>query len=510
MPEQDRKMRVRFAPSPTGPLHIGGVRTALYNYLLAKKNGGDFILRIEDTDQTRFVPDAEEYIIESLKWCGIEPNEGVGFGDGKFAPYRQSDRKQIYRQYAEQMVESGNAYYAFDTPEELEQMRERLKISGNPSPQYNAAVREYMKNSLTLSKDEVKSRIANGEPHVIRIKVPRKEEIKFHDRIRGWVSFHSNMIDDKILLKTDGMPTYHLAHLVDDYLMQITLVIRGEEWLPSAPVHILTYRALGWENVMPEFAHLPLILKPDGNGKLSKRDGDRLGFPVYPLQWTDPETKETSMGFREKGFFPEALINFLALLGWHPGGNEEIFSMNELIEKFSVERIGKSGAKFDYEKAKFFNQHYLKKQSNAGLAKHLSGKMKEHNLNFSNEYVEKICGAVKEKCIFLNDLWNESQYFFIAPKQYDEKVLQKKWNENSKMISQKLMEKFQSLNEWSLQKIESAVKELEAQEQKKVDLQLLRVLVTGVSHGAMMFQTLEILGKEEVMNRMEKALASIK
>ena len=367
----DKKVRVRFAPSPTGPLHMGGVRTALYNYLFAKKHGGDFILRIEDTDQTRYVPGAEEYIIESLKWCNLIPDEGVGFG-GEYGPYRQSERKEtgMYRTYAEQLVENGYAYYAFDTPEELEQMRENLKKAGVAAPQYNAVTRNSMKNSLTLSAEEVKSRIENGDPYVIRIKMPRNEEVKFKDLIRGWVVVNSNNLDDKVIFKADGMPTYHLANVVDDYSMKITHVIRGEEWLPSGPLHVLLYKYLGWEEEMPQFAHLPLILKPDGNGKLSKRDGDRLGFPVFPLEWKDPKSGEISSGYREKGYFPEAFVNMLALLGWNPGTEQELFTLDELVQAFSLERVGKSGAKFDPDKTRWFNQQYLRKKSNEAIIIH--------------------------------------------------------------------------------------------------------------------------------------------
>src|ERR1051326_4562104 len=354
----ERRVRVRFAPSPTGPLHMGGVRTALYNYLFAKKNGGDFILRIEDTDQERVVPGAEEYIIESLKWCGIEPNEGVGFGDGEYKPYRQSERKAMYRQFAEQLVKSGHAYYAFDTNEELDEARKKMEAAKSTFS-YNAVTRQNMKNSLVFSEDETNKRIAAGEHYVIRIKIPRNEEVRLHDDIRGWVVVNTAQMDDKVLFKSDGMPTYHLANVVDDYTMKITHVIRGEEWLPSAPLHVLLYRYLGWENVMPEFAHLPLLLKPDGNGKLSKRDGDRLGFPVFPLQWQDTATGEKSSGYRESGYLPEAVVNLLAFLGWNPGTPQEIFSMNELVEAFTIDRISKHGAKFDQNKAKWYNQQYV-------------------------------------------------------------------------------------------------------------------------------------------------------
>jgi glutamyl-tRNA synthetase len=327
-----RRVRVRFAPSPTGPLHMGGIRTALYNYLLAKQQGGDFILRIEDTDQNRFVPGAEKYIIDSLKWCGIEPNEGIGFGDGPHAPYRQSERKALYKEYADKLIASDHAYYAFDTPEDLELMRANMQAQGVPNPAYNAVTRQYMKNSITLPKDEVESKLANNEPYVVRFKMPRNEEVKFHDEVRGWVVFNTSQLDDKVLFKSDGMPTYHLANVADDYMMQITHVIRGEEWLSSAPLHVLLYRAFGWEDIMPKFAHLSLILKPDGNGKLSKRDGDRLGFPSFALNWTDPETGETSTGYRERGFFSEAFINFLSLLGWNPGGDKELMTKDEMIK----------------------------------------------------------------------------------------------------------------------------------------------------------------------------------
>src|ERR1035437_2688548 len=365
---ENRRVRLRFAPSPTGGLHMGGVRTALFSYLFAKKHNGDFILRIEDTDQTRYVKGAEEYIIESLKWCGIEPNEGVGFGDGPHKPYRQSERKEscIYKKYADQLIASGHAYYAFDTPEELDAMRKRLEAAKVAAPQYNSVTRQNMRNSLTLSEDEVKKLMDAGTPFVVRLKVPRNEEIRFHDIIRGWVVVNSTQVDDKVLLKSDGMPTYHLAHIVDDIEMEISHAVRGEEWLPSAPAHILIYRYLGYEDKMPLLAHLPLILKPDGNGKLSKRD--KSGTPMFPLNWHDERTGESYIGYRESGFFPDAFVNMLAMLGWNPGTTQEIFSMEELIEAFSFERVNKSGAKFDPERTKWFNQQYLRKKSDAELA----------------------------------------------------------------------------------------------------------------------------------------------
>lgn len=413
------KVRVRFAPSPTGPLHIGGVRTALYNYLFAKKNGGDFILRIEDTDQNRFVPGAEQYIIESLKWIGIHPNEGVGFGDGPFAPYRQSDRKDTYRQYAEQLIQSGHAYYAFDSEADLEQLK-----AGNANFKYDATTRELGKNSLTLSEAEVQQRLANNEHYVIRIKLPADEEVKFHDEIRGWVTVHTSQMDDKVLLKSDGMPTYHLANVCDDYVMKITHVIRGEEWLPSAPLHVLLYRFLGWEDVMPKFAHLPLLLKPDGNGKLSKRDGDRLGFPVFPLEWTDPKTGELSSGYKQRGYLPEAVLNMLAFLGWNPGTEQEIFSLEELTGAFSLDNIHKAGAKFDFEKAKWFNAEYIKKLSNEELADLVQSQVSTTFGTQDATYLTKAVGLVKERLIFLNDII-QFGYLFQTPEKYAEASLAK-------------------------------------------------------------------------------------
>ena len=386
---ENRRVRVRFAPSPTGPLHIGGVRTALYNYLFAKKHGGDFLLRIEDTDQSRFVAGAENYIVDALNWCGIHVDEGVSAGGTK-GPYKQSERKAIYRQYADQLIESKHAYYAFDTPEELTEMRERMKSAGMASPQYNAVTRNSMKNALTLPAEEVKARLDRGDKYVIRIKMPRNEDVKFEDLIRGWVSVNTNNLDDKVLFKSDGMPTYHLANVVDDYLMNISHVIRGEEWLPSAPLHVLLYRSLGWESVMPKFAHLPLILKPDGNGKLSKRDGDRLGFPVFPTNWTNPETGEESSGYRERGYYPEAFNNMLAFLGWNPGTTQELFTMQELIEAFSLNRVGRAGAKFDFDKTKWFNQQYLRNQTSEDLAKQLSPLLKKGGFDAENDYIGRV------------------------------------------------------------------------------------------------------------------------
>ena len=409
----ERPVRVRFAPSPTGPLHIGGVRTALYNYLLARKHGGTMILRIEDTDQNRFVPGAEQYIMESLKWVGIEIDEGIEQG-GPHAPYRQSERKPMYAQYAYDMIEKGFAYYAFDTEEDIEQMRKRLEAS-KMQPAYDSVSRMSMKNSITLPADEVKARLERGDNYVIRIKLPRKEEVRFHDVIRGWVVVNTSTMDDKVLLKGDGMPTYHLANVVDDYLMGISHVIRGEEWLPSAPLHVMLYRYLGWEDVMPEFAHLPLLLKPEGNGKLSKRDGDRLGFPVFPLQWTDPKTNEVSSGYKESGYYPEAVTNMLALLGWHPSGNQEMFSMEELIQEFSLERVSKSGAKFDLQKALWFNQQYLQQKPLNEQYEILKPLIEAKGYDTCQEYVEQVVVLMREKVQFVKDVVEEGYYFFEHP-----------------------------------------------------------------------------------------------
>lgn len=511
-----RKTRVRFAPSPTGPLHMGGVRTALYNYLFAKKNGGDFILRIEDTDQTRFVPGAEEYIIEALKWCGISPNEGVGFGDGPHAPYRQSERKPMYRQFAEQLVKDGHAYYAFDTSEELEEARARMEKAGG-SFSYNAITRQNMKNSLALSHDEVEKRIASGEAYVIRIKIPRNEEIRLHDIIRGWVVVHSSQMDDKVLFKSDGMPTYHLANVVDDYTMQITHVIRGEEWLPSAPLHVLLYRFLGWESVMPQFAHLPLLLRPDGNGKLSKRDGDRLGFPVFPLNWTDPNTKEQSSGYRERGYFPEAFINMLALLGWHASGNQELFTLDELVREFSLERVSKHGAKFDPEKTKWFNQQYLRQKSDQALAELFLPIVKEKLAAISGqtadpEYIKKVCALIKEKAGFINEFWDLGQYFFQEPTQYDPEVIKKRWNDKSKSFLLALAGAFASSGTFTAADAENIFKQTcESTGTKSGEvMQLFRVCMSGAAGGPALFEVAALLGKETVVKRLQSAINRIK
>lgn len=496
-----RTVRVRFAPSPTGPLHIGGVRTALFNYLFAKQNGGVNILRIEDTDQTRFVPGAEEYIVKSLEWVGITFDEGVHVG-GPYGPYRQSDRKPDYRQYADQLIASGHAYYAFDTPEELEAMRQRLKDSGM-SAQYDAISRMSMKNSLTLSADEVASRLANGEPYVIRAKLPRKEEIRFKDLIRGWVSFHSNQLDDKVLMKADGMPTYHLANVVDDYLMKITHVIRGEEWLPSAPLHVLLYQFFGWQDYMPDFAHLPLILKPEGNGKLSKRDGDRLGFPVFPLEWKDPQSGEISSGYKESGYEPQAVANMLALLGWHPSNNQELFEMAELIEAFSIEKISKNGAKFDVDKAKWFNHQYLMKRSNTDIAHQLLPILQAKNFNPTIDYLEKVVALTKEKVTFASEIPDLANYFFTNPTLFDEKTLAKKWKSPIPEQLTQLATSFNQLEDFTASSIENAFQSLVSSLQVSPGnlMQPLRLAVSGQAGGPPIFEMLALLGKEIVYER---------
>lgn len=506
---ENRKVRVRFAPSPTGPLHMGGVRTALYNYLFAKKHGGDFILRIEDTDQNRFVPGAEDYIIEALKWCGIEPNEGIGFGDGPHAPYRQSERKAMYRQYAEQLVASGHAYYAFDTSEELTEMREKLEAAKAVSAAYNAVTRANMKNSITLPEDEVKRRLEAGDEYVIRIKLPRSEEVRFHDIIRGWVTVHTSNMDDKVLYKSDGMPTYHLANIVDDYLMKVTHVIRGEEWLPSAPLHVLLYRYLGWEDVMPQFAHLPLLLKPDGNGKLSKRDGDRLGFPVFPLNWVDPTSGEQSSGYRERGYYPDAFINMLALLGWNPGTQQEIFTLEELAQAFSLERVSKSGAKFDPEKTKWFNQQYLRAQSNEELAKAYLPELAAKGFNPDMDTLARISGMAKERSTFVSDFWENSWFFFQAPDKYDETTVQKKWNADAAGLLTELAARFDAIDNFTHDNIHNAFNSFLEEKGLKIGamLPLFRLSVTGLGQGPGMFDVAELLGKEETLSRVNRAIA---
>ena len=500
----EKRVRVRFAPSPTGGLHMGGIRTALFNYLFAKKHGGDFILRIEDTDQTRFVEGAEEYIIESLKWCGIEPNEGVGFGDGKHAPYRQSERKNlgIYKTYANKLIASGFAYYAFDTTEELEEMRKRLEAAKVVAPQYNAVSRLNMRNSLTLSEDDVKKLLDQGEKYVVRLKVPRNEEIRFNDIIRGWVTVNSAQVDDKVLLKSDGMPTYHLAHIVDDIEMEITHAVRGEEWLPSAPAHILIYRYLGLEAQMPKLAHLPLILNPDGNGKISKREAR---FPVFPLSWHDPREATPYIGYKESGYYPEAFINILALLGWNPGNNEELFSVDHLAELFSFERVHKSGAKFDPEKAKWFNQQYLRAKSDHELSQVFKPILKEKGHEKDDTFMIDFCKLVKEKVQFVHEFWDHGKYIFEAPTSYDQKIMTKKWNDTSVTLFNSVLITFNSIDTWTSQNIHDAFEDL-LKTTGKIDMQLLRVLITGVAGGPQLFDMLALIGKDDVIKRLELAL----
>ncbi len=501
-----KKVRVRFAPSPTGPLHIGGVRTALYNYLFAKQHGGDMLLRIEDTDSNRFVPGAEDYIIEALQWLGIGIDEGIGVG-GPHAPYRQSERKPIYRKYVDQLLDAGLAYIAFDTPTELEAKRAEI-----PNFQYDARTRGEMSNSLTLPAEEVKKRIEQGDQYVVRIKIEPDEDITVNDLIRGDVTINSSILDDKVLYKSaDGLPTYHLANVVDDYLMKITHVIRGEEWLPSAPLHVILYRYLGWADDMPHFAHLPLLLKPDGNGKLSKRDGDRLGFPVFPLNWKDPKSGETSSGYREAGYFPEAVVNFLALLGWNPGNDQEMFSMQELINQFSLEKVSKSGAKFDYEKGKWFNHKYLQLKSNEELADLFQHILVEKDIIEDSQKVIQIVSLVKERANFITDLWEQSRFFFEAPVEYDAKTVQKRWKADTPAQMLELIDVLNGIDDFSAEHTEEVVKAWI--ESKGYGLgavmNAFRLSVVGAAKGPHMFDITAILGKEETIARVKRAVETI-
>ncbi|MCA6436372.1 MAG: glutamate--tRNA ligase [Bacteroidetes bacterium] len=500
----EKRVRVRFAPSPTGGLHMGGVRTALFNYLFAKRHGGDFILRIEDTDQTRFVEGAEEYIVNALKWCGISPNEGVGFGDGPHKPYRQSERKElgIYKKYADKLIASGHAYYAFDSNEELEEMRKRMEAAKVVAPQYNNVTRQNMRNSLTLPEDEVKRLLDANTPHVIRLKVPRNEEIRFEDIIRGWVIVNSNQIDDKVLLKSDGMPTYHLAHIVDDIEMQISHAVRGEEWLPSAPAHVLIYRYLGLEAEMPKLAHLPLILNPDGNGKISKREAR---FPVFPLSWKDPREAEPFIGYKESGYYPEAFVNILALLGWNPGDNKEIMSLTEMASLFDFDRVNKAGAKFDPDKAKWFNQQYLRMQSDESLASEFKLVLESKGIKRDNEFILQFCKLVKEKVQFTKEFWNEGVYVFEAPVSFDEKVMTKKWNPTNKELFTKVYQRFKNLDIWTAVVLHDDFTVAQT-ELGKIDMQMLRVIISGVAGGPQLFDLLALIGKEETIKRMDHFL----
>lgn len=500
-----KKVRVRFAPSPTGGLHVGGVRTVLFNYLFAKHFGGDFIVRIEDTDQTRFVEGAEDYIFETLAWCRLEPDESPRHG-GPFAPYRQSERKEIYRKYAEKLVSEGHAYYAFDTAEELDAKRKEI-----PNFQYNQVSRTQLKNSLTLQDDEVKKLLDANTKHVIRIKMPSNEEIKFTDMIRGEVSFNSSQVDDKVLLKADGMPTYHLAVVVDDYLMQITHAFRGEEWLPSAPVHILLWQYLfGLEN-MPQWAHLPLILKPDGNGKLSKRDGDRLGFPVFAMDWTDPKTNEKTIGFKERGFLPEAFINMLAMLGWNDGTDQEIFSLQELVEKFSMEHVHKAGAKFNYEKAKWFNGEWIKKLPVTSYKLQVASLLKGNGVDADEKKLEQVIELIKDRCTLLPDFVQQSSFFFKSPETIDIAAIQPKWNEQKNLFFLELIREFELMQFWNHEDLEKEFKEIAAaNEIKSGELMLpLRIMLVGGKFGPHVFNIAEVLGKDETIKRIENVLRVI-
>ena len=502
----NNKVRVRFAPSPTGGLHLGGVRTVLYNYLFARKHGGDFVLRIEDTDQTRYVEGAEQYIFDCLKWCGMEPDESP-IREGEYGPYRQSERKPLYRKYAEQLVNEGFAYYAFDTPDELEKMRAEFKTAENPSPQYDGKIRMQMKNSLTLPADEVKKLLAEGVRHVVRIKMPENETISFTDMIHHEVSFESSLVDDKVLLKADGMPTYHLAVVIDDHLMSITHAFRGEEWLSSAPVHVLLWKYLFGLDKMPQWAHLPLILGP--SGKLSKRDGAKYGFPVFAMNWTDPKTNELTEGFKEKGFLPEAFINLLAVLGWNDGTEQEIFSMDELIEKFSIERVHKAGAKFDFEKAKWFNHEWIKKSKVESLKLKVKNVLLAEAISVTDEILlEKVIELVKDRCSLLTDFYEQGKFFFVTPGSYDEASVKPKWDDAKKNYFETLSVKLSEENDFSVENIELAFKNLATEKNiKPGELQMiLRVMLVGSKIGPGVFVIAETIGKAETLHRIEKGV----
>ena len=499
-------VRVRFAPSPTGPLHIGGVRTALFNYLFAKKHGGTFYLRIEDTDQTRFVPGAEAYIFEALEWLGIAPDETIGKNE-KFGPYRQSERKAIYKQYADQLIDSGWAYYAFDTAESLDALRKEAEANGKTFI-YNHSVREQLDNSLTVSREKVEERIAAGEQYVVRFKTPINEILELKDIIRGDIKFDTNLLDDKVLFKSDGMPTYHLANIVDDHLMETSHVIRGEEWLPSLPLHHLLYKAFGWN--APEFAHLPLILKPIGNGKLSKRDGDKMGFPVFPLEWKTDEG--TSSGYRENGFFPEAVINFLALLGWNDGTEQEIFSLEELVEKFDLNRIHKAGAKFDPDKNKWFNHQYLQKQTDESLAKAFEKDVikKLGKCDFSFVEMTKIVSMIKERAHFVNEFWDLADYFFVGPNAYEDKAA-KNWKEETPDLMQQVISELNNIEDFTSVNIETLLKEWMTTNEIGMGkvMQPLRLSLVGALKGPHLFDIIEMIGKTETIKRIEKAIQTL-
>jgi len=500
----DKKVRVRFAPSPTGGLHLGGVRTVLFNYLFAKKHQGDFVLRIEDTDQSRYVAGAEDYILDCLKWCGLTPDESPVAG-GQYAPYRQSERKALYREYAERLVMQGHAYYAFDTPEELDRNRKEI-----PNFQYGHAYRDTLRNSLTLKQQEVDQLLAAGEPHVIRIKMPDNEHIHFNDMIRGNVSFETSQTDDKVLLKADGMPTYHLAVVVDDYLMKITHAFRGEEWLPSAPVHLLLWEYLGWKADMPQWAHLPLILKPDGHGKLSKRDGARLGFPVYAMNWFDEKTGELTPGFRELGFLPEAFLNLLAMLGWNDGTDNEIFSLDELVDKFSIERVNKAGAKFDFEKAKWFNAEWIKKSEARSLKSEVKRILEENDVVVKDDdFLLTVIDLVKERCTLMPDFYQQLAYFFEQPKEYDLNAVKPKWTDaKTEFFNTFILMLGESEASVEAAELEQNFKALAEEKGIKAGELMLpfRIMLVGGKFGPHVFDITVLLGKEETISRIQKAL----
>ena len=503
----DRKVRVRFAPSPTGPLHIGGVRTALFNYLFARQHHGDFVFRIEDTDSNRFVPGAEEYIIESFRWLGIKFDEGVSFG-GNHGPYRQSERRAIYKKYVEQLLSAGKAYIAFDTPEELEAKRNEIQ-----NFQYDAHTRLQMRNSLTMNAKDVQSRIDEGEQYVVRFKVEPGVEVHVHDMIRGEVVIKSDIIDDKVLYKSaDELPTYHLANIVDDHLMKITHVIRGEEWLPSAPLHVLLYEAFGWSDTMPAFAHLPLLLKPEGKGKLSKRDGDRLGFPVFPLEWHDPKSGEVSSGYRESGYFPEAVINFLALLGWNPGTEQEMFTLDELVEAFDISRCSKAGAKFDYQKGIWFNHEYILQKSNEEIATLFAPIVANNGIDVPMERVIKVVGMMKDRVNFVKELWPLCSFFFIPPTEYDEKTVKKRWKEYSAQQMTELAEVLKGIDDFTVEGQEPVVMKWVEEKQYKLGdvMNAFRLALVGIGKGPGMFDISAYLGKEETLKRLYRAVEVLK
>ena len=503
----DRKVRVRFAPSPTGPLHIGGVRTALYNYLFARQHGGDLVFRIEDTDSHRFVPGAEDYIIESFRWLGIKFDEGVSFG-GNHGPYRQSERRAIYKKYVDQLLADGKAYIAFDTPEQLEAKRAEIQ-----NFQYDAKTRMQMTNSLTLPKEEVERRINDGEQYVVRFMVEPGIEVHVDDMIRGDVKIKSDILDDKVLYKSaDELPTYHLANIVDDHLMEITHVIRGEEWLPSAPLHVLLYRAFGWEDTMPTFAHLPLLLKPEGKGKLSKRDGDRLGFPVFPLEWHDPKTGDISSGYRESGYFPEAVVNFLALLGWNPGTEQEMFSLDELVEQFDIHKCSKSGAKFDYQKGIWFNHEYILRKSNEEIADLFAPIVANNGVDESMERITQVVAMMKDRVSFVKELWPLCSFFFIAPTEYDQKTVKKRWKEDSAKVMGELAEVLQGIEDFSIEGQEPVVMKWVGDKGYKLGdvMNAFRLALVGIGKGPGMFDISAFLGKEETIKRLQRAIEVLK